>query len=212
MMEENEDFANDGDIQRSQKLKRAHDELIEECVNLVRDELRAEATNPREISHTWLYKSFIEPGLVDCFACQIGKSELHIYHLEYQWSVQAGKLNRTGKSECFVGELSLNSKYPPTCIVPETIQFRIADWFRRQDVDFPEYRKFSRTFHVVTQDREKLKQDLKYKNIDVLASYPRMELEINGASCLFRVCGEPMDKENTNVFIELANVLAQLFS
>lgn len=82
----------------------------------------------------------------------------------------------------------------------------------KQDVDFKEQKKFSRKFHVVSQDKEKLQILFLNKPLDELAAFPEMEVEINGNNCLFKVSGNPMSVDGTRKFIELAKKLYKILN
>jgi hypothetical protein len=114
---------------------------------------------------------------------------------------------------CFLfGIMGLGRTYPQTYIHQEKVAHRVINWFTKTDTDFQEYKKFSSSFQVITNEKEKLLNQLMGKPLDDLAAYPAMQAEINGNVCLFRLSEEPLGDQNGQPFIQLAKLLNKLFN
>jgi hypothetical protein len=212
MNDETDDFANDKEIQRLRKIQREQDELIEECVGIVSKELLLEEKECTDIASFTLFKSLGPSGIHNEFRSTLDHLDMEVYLVWYQWRLHSGKINNSGTDECFLGLLSLKKEYPLTCIFRESMRTIITDWFIKQDVDFEEQKKFSRQFHVISQDKDKLKSLLWNKPLDELADFPEMEVEISGKQCLFKVSGNPVNEQESIRFIHLAKKLAAILS
>jgi hypothetical protein len=87
-----------------------------------------------------------------------------------------------------------------------------VNWLIKGDVDFKDYPLFSKKFHVVTKDKDRLNYLLYNKPLDELTEFPDMELEINGNQCFFRCSKQPMDQEITKEFVALGKLLLRVFN
>jgi len=212
MNEEIDDFANDKEIQRLRKIRQEHDELIEECMAILIKEFSLEAALCTDIQSFFIYKSIESPEVIESFKSSTGHFDLEIYQVEYNWSSRVGRTNSSGTEQCFLGLLTLRKQYPHTCVFKETLQTIITDWFNNQDVDFREQKKFSRRFHVISQDRQKLEILLFNRPLDELAGFPEMEVELKDNQCLFKISGNPMSLNETKQFIHLAKKLPAILS
>lgn len=208
---EQDDFANDKEIQKIRSIQKKYDEMIQESIETVRKEFSLEDEEPEaEIEDSILIKSFDSPNINESLKSSNKPFELQVYLVEYSWESRAGRSHQSGRDEMFIGSLSLNKSFPPTCIFKETLATIITDWFTKQDVDFKEQKLFSRKFHVISEDKDKLQLLLFNKQLDDLALFPEMEAEIKNNKCFFRVSGNSIDEEEVKKFIELTKVLVKI--
>jgi hypothetical protein len=132
--------------------------------------------------------------------------------VQYASSYSTGKYSNSGKDHYLFGYLVMKQSFPKTYVCKETIREKITDLFLRLEVDFENNKKFSKKFHVLTDDKSKLTNLLQFKKLDDLAPYPDMELEIHGNTCLFRSSRKSISIEETNAFCDLTKTLIKVFS
>jgi hypothetical protein len=212
MEPQHDDFANDKEIQRQRKARKEHDLMIGECVSLLKRQFSVEPGSCTDIESFLLFKSFESASIIESFQTVSGDLPIEVYQIEYHWSIRLGRGGSSGHDQCFLGLLTLKKGYPPTYIYKETFRTIITDWFIKQDVDFDDQKKFSKSFHVITADKDKLKIMLINKQLDRLAEFPDLEIELNGNHCLFKVSDKPMSPEDVKKFIDLSFKLLKIFS
>ena len=86
----------------------------------------------------------------------------------------------------------------------------MVDLFVKGDLDFKYQKKFSKKFHLVTKDKEKLVLLLENKPLDDLIQFPEMEVEICKKQCLFRLSENTMNMEEAKQFIGLTHCLLKM--
>lgn len=206
-----DDFAADKEIQRLRRIEADEAAFLDDCVRIVSEGLSLEPADHEDITAFELFRSIPSPLSIDSYAAA-HNGLLQASLIEYQWVHQGGKGGRsTGTDHCLVGLQELNKSYPLTYIYKETFRDRLVDWFVKGDVDFKHQKKFSRSFHVVSKDKEKLSQLLWNKRLDDFLAFPNMLIEINGNRCVFRVSPEAVSEEEARQFVELAETIRKIF-
>lgn len=209
MNTETDDFANDKEIQRLRKARQEYAEMYDECIRVISTELFLEPASHRNMKGFVMFKTLNTPILSASFNSTAGNN-LQVSVVEYHSSYRTAKDSNSGTDIYFFGMISLQRNYPPTYIFRETAREKITDLFLKQDVDFSGQKKFSRKFHVITHDKEKLMPLLSDKPLDELAIFPELEIEINGQNCLFRVSRKPVSPEEAKQFVLLAKTIMQI--
>lgn len=110
------------------------------------------------------------------------------------------------------GYFKTKNVYPKTYVHKETITEKLTDLFLKHDVDFEHSKKFSRSFQVITEDKQRLQDLLQLKDLDALTAYPEMELEFDKSSCLFRSSRKGISIKEASYFCEMAKTLITMFS
>lgn len=206
---EGDDFANDKEIQRLRKIDADYRKLLDDCMRIVSQKLNLEEGVAEDISPFALIQSLREADVYSSF-CSNGALPLQACLLQHKWVVHGKYGNRTGIDTNIVGLLTLKKEYPVTYIYKETLADKISDWFAKTDVDLKDCKRFSSCFHMVTQDKEKLKLLLLNKPMDDLARYPDAAIEIKGYKCLFKVSNDDISEEQAEKFTGLAQTLCRI--
>lgn len=206
-----DDFANDKEIQRQRKIQQEYNKMIETSLQIISDQLHLTPASHKNMKPFLMFKTLGTPILTRSFKPANDDYPLQVSLVEYHLSYTTPRAHNAGTDLYLFGLLALRKSYPLTYIFEETIRERIVNWFIKGDVDFKEQKKFSRRFHVVTKDKEKLSLLLLNKLLDDLAAFPKMEIEINGNNCLFRVSKLPVSESEAEKFVRLAKVIRNTF-
>src|SRR5688500_1880710 len=126
----------------------------------------------------------LQPIIIDSFRAQ--QAPLIVSVAEYRSGFPTAKNHNSGTDLYLFGSIQYKKLFPKSYICRETLREKMVDLFSRQETDFEEHRKFSRCFHVISQDGKHLTDLLQFKNMNELTAFPNMELEIHEHSCLFR--------------------------
>lgn len=205
-----DDFASDADIQRNRKEAAAYQKLINDSLDLIKAELRAEDSSHRNLKQFVMFKN-LQATIVNTFASKNVSSELIVSVAEYSSSYPTAKNPNTGTDIYLFGRIGLKRKYPKTYICRETIREKISDLFLKTETDFAEHKKFSDKFHVLTENSESLTQLVRLKNLDELIIFPNMEVEIHEDYCLFRNSRRPVSLLEAAEYVQLTRVLLKIF-
>jgi hypothetical protein len=187
---------------RDDEWDETNEEFVKECIAVISKRIPLEKADYEAMDSFLMYKSHGrregEPFVYDNY-----------FSADYnlQVSVVSYAPHKTQTFEHLFGLFTLQKEFPLTYIFRETMKERIADFFVKADVDFKEQKKFSKAFHVVTKDREKLKLLFMGRQLDELAEFPEMEVEIKGKQCLFRASMGSIDEEEAEKFIKLVMLL-----
>lgn len=85
------------------------------------------------------------------------------------------------------------------------------DLLTRKETDFPGHRNFSRRFHLLTEDPEKLRELVRFSPLDDLTHFPDLELEIQGDQCFYRTSTLPLSRKEAMKHVELTKLLLRIF-
>lgn len=204
---ENDDFADDKDIVRRREVAAAFERMVDTCSAMLADKLSLGDDIDENFEQFVLYKQLREPDTM--YTKQSATLPLQVSLVEiHNVSARNGEHSR---DYIVMGNLLLQREFPMTHIYQETVGARVADWFLKGDVDFKECKKFSRAFHVVSQDRERLRMLLSNKPLDELVKFPNLQLEIHGHSCVFRSSSDLVDEYHVAEFVDLAKTLQSVF-
>ncbi|MFT3980620.1 MAG: hypothetical protein QM687_09135 [Ferruginibacter sp.] len=205
-----DDFANDKGILETRAAIKAQEKILEDSLLIVQNTLGLEKTKHRDFSHFHLFKK-LDAGLESSFGSPAQHHALQASVVSYFSSVSAGKARYEGWDNYLFGHFFTRKEYPATYISKESIHEKINDLFVRQDVDFSHSKKFSRRFHVITEDKGRLSDLLLLKELDTLCSFREMEIELNGKECLFRHSRSTISVKEAEKFSELAKALLLVF-
>jgi hypothetical protein len=204
---EKDDFANDKEIAKNRQIRARFEAMIDTCSATLAEKLALSEEVAGNLEQFVLYQQLREPETI--YTKQSATLPLQVSLVEiHNLSARNGNHSR---DYIVLGNLLLQREFPLTHIYEETIGARVADWFLKGDVDFKECKKFSRRFHVISQDREKLRLLLSHKPLDELTRFPHLQLEIHGRSCVFRVSAGLLDEDHIDEFIALVNTLKTIF-
>lgn len=206
-----DDFANDKEIQKNRAAIKAYENMIEDSLSVVRQELKVQDASHINFKGFHMFKS-LSATITQSMKSAIPNKELRVSLAEYYSAAPTAKSSNSGTDQYLFGHISFKTNYPRTYIHRETIKEKIEDIFLKRDVDFPNSKKFSRRFQVLTEDKKKLQDLLQFKKLDNLTDFPEMEIELFDNSALFRSSRKPVSVEEANVFCDMTKVLLNVFS
>jgi hypothetical protein len=206
-----DDFADDKEIQKYRAEAKAYEKKIDDALLVVRDMLNVEDSSNKDLNDFFMFKT-LKATVTRSLSSSNLNMPFHVSLAEYTSSFPTGKYANTGCHEYLFGYFVMNKKFPKTFIHQETIREKITDFILKSEVDFEHSKQFSKKFYVLTEDKYRLLELLQFKNLDDLALYPEMELEINGTECLFRCSRKAISLENATIFSNLAKALIKIFN
>jgi hypothetical protein len=204
-----DDFVNDKEIQKTRQAVEKERKVIEDSMTIIQNELNVKKSSHKNLKSFGMFKT-LQPILISSFSST--NSSLTISIAEYYSSYSTPKNPNSGSDKYLFGHLQLKRMFPTTYICKETIKEKIADLFLKIDTDFTEHKKFSRKFHVLTQDKDKLTSMLQFKNLDSLITFPDMEIEIINNACLFRNSRRRISPDEATRFSSLAKTLSSILN
>ena len=182
--------------------------MIDRSLSIIRQELDVEKASHKNFKDFHMYKSL---GATLTASFRDADKVAWVSLAKYASSYPIGKYANRGVDQYLFGHITLPSRYPRTYIYKETLQEVIADLFLKREVDFDHSKSFSRKFHVLTEDKQRLETLMQSKNLDTLAEYPDMELEFNNTSLLFRNSRKSVSVEEATLFCHLTKALLSIF-
>lgn len=206
-----DDFANDKEIQKQREEIKAYDKMIEDLLALISRELKV-----YDSSHI-NYKGFqmfsgLSATITHSMKSDIPGNGLRVSLAEYYSAAPTAKSANSGTDLYLFGYITFAKSYPKTYVQRETLREKIENIFLKRDLDFPNSRKFSGKFQVLTEDKKRLQDLLQFKRLDDLTDFPEMEIEFSGNTALFRNSRKSVSMEEATSFCELAKVLLSVFN
>ena len=204
-----DDFADDKGIQKIRAEQKAVEKMIDDSLAIVSNRLGLKEASHKNFKTFLMFKN-LEATITYSLKSSNAYKPLHVSLASYTTSYP-GRVHNSGTDLYLFGHLIMNTSYPKTYICRETLKEKITNLIMPMDVDFEHSRKFSWKFHVVTEDKKQLRDLLQFKDLDELASFPEMELELQGKTCLFRSSRKALSPEEATHFAELAETLMRIF-
>jgi hypothetical protein len=206
-----DDFANDKEIQKTRTATKAYEQMIEDALNVIRQALKVQDASHTNFKAFYMFKS-LSATTKHSMKSVVQNKDLRISLAEYYTTFPTGKYSNSGTDQYLFGYLTIKNSYPRTYIHPETIKEKIVDIFLQRDVDFSHSKQFSSRFQVLTENKNSLSNLLQFKNLDGLAHFPEMELELFNYSALFRSSRKPVSIAEAALFCDMAKVLLSIFN
>lgn len=206
-----DDFANDKEILEHRAAIKAYEKMIEDSLSVIRQELKMQDVDHINFKGFHMFRS-LNAIITRSMKSLDQNYEIRVSLSEYTSSYPVPKNPNTGTDLYLFGHITLKNNYPRTYIHKETIKEKIEDVFLKRDVDFSESRRFSRKFQVLTENSNSLQNLLQFKNLDPLADFPDMELELSGNTALFRSSRKPVSTEEATSFSNLSKALLSIFN
>ncbi|PZR24681.1 MAG: hypothetical protein DI535_21370 [Citrobacter freundii] len=187
-----------------------NEEVINETLPVLCRELGLQNCNTEAPEGFAMYKNL---NAVIVHACNriSNDQELQMLIADYSISHTTSKGQRSEANSYFFGRMHLSKKYPQTYICKETIREKLTELFAKRETDFPEHKKFSDKFYVLTNDPSRLTALLRFAPMDELVNFPELELEIQGNDCFYRCSHKPLSLEEAMQHVALTKVLLRIF-
>ncbi|MCF1713285.1 hypothetical protein L0U88_01425 [Flavihumibacter sp. RY-1] len=205
-----DDFANDKEIQKTRAAIKAYEKMVNDSLNVIRRELNCEDSSHINLKGFHMFKS-LTATLTHSMKSVIGDKIVRVSLADYFSSLPVPKNSNSGTDQYIFGHISLKKSYPRTYIHQETIKEKIEDIFLKRDLDFPDSKKFSRKFQVLTEDGKRLQDLLQFKKLDDFADFPEMEIELFNNKVLFRTSRKPVSIEEATIFCDLTKIILSVF-
>lgn len=205
-----DDFADDKEIQKTRAEMNAYGKMIDDALAIIQKKLNVSNASHKNLKGFEMFRS-LEAIVNWSLSSSDSSVPIHVSLAEYSSAYPIAKASNSGTDQYLFGYFAMTKTYPATYIHKETLKEKIADLVLKHDVDFDHSKKFSRKFHVITEDKARLLELLQFKNLDDLALYPEMELEIQGNACLFRSSRKPISVEEADFFSQLATTIINIF-
>lgn len=206
-----DDFRNDKEIQKIRKEAEDYQQLVDDSIAIIDNELGIEESSHKNFKGFLMFKS-LRAIIVKSFKAKALPLNLIVSIAEYRTAFPTAKNPNSGTDQYIFGCFELHKRFPKTYITKETIREKITDLFLKIETDFPDNKKFSRRFHVLTQDSKGLRDLMTFKNLDELTEFPEMEVEIQENFCLFRNSRKSISLKEANEFAQLAKTLARMLN
>lgn len=203
---EDEIFADDTEraVQRKEEIER--EESINQLVeSLCRQLALEESEDLPELSGLSLNPSAINADEVKCFSTSNINPRLSVLVCYYDTLETIYYDDAT-----LLGVIEFSTLYPATSLRKEEVSDKLADIFSKADIDFKEQKLFSKTFHLVSSDREFIMQKWEGKPLDMLADFPSLELVIEERQCVFRCFINNIDQDKVDAFVKLSTLLLKI--
>ncbi len=205
-----DDFANDKEIQKNRAAIKAYEKMIEDSLAVIGQALKVQDASHMNFKRFHMFKS-LSATITHSMKSTIPNKELRVSLAEYYSAAPTAKSSNSGSDLYLFGHIAFKSNYPRTYVHSETIKEKIEDIFLKRDVDFPNSKKFSRRFQVLTEDKKRLQDLLQFKKLDDLNDFPEMEIEFSDNSALFRSSQKPISIDEATIFCDMTKVLLSIF-
>lgn len=201
-----DDFANDKEIQKNREAIKEYEKLVEDSLSLIRQRFIMQKASHINLKRFYMFKN-LQAIITHSMVSFVQNKELRVSLAEYSSAFPTARSANSGTDQYIFGHITLKASYPKTYVHKETLKEKIEDIFLKRDIDFPNSRKFSRKFQVLTEDKDKLNNLLQFKNLDDLIDFPEMELEFFENAVLFRTSRKPVSIEEASEFCNLTKIL-----
>jgi hypothetical protein len=205
-----DDFANDKFILKQRAAAAAYDKMVKESLSILKDSLGVQDASHKNLKSFSMFRD-LQPTIVESLRSVDAEIPMHVVLIEYATNHSIGRLHNSGSDHYLFGHFPLNKTYPKTFICKETVREKIVDLFVKVDLDFKHSKKFSRKFQVLTEDKVLLSNLLQFKQLDDLAAFPDMEVEIQQNACLFRTSRRAISIQEATSLVELTKCLVKIF-
>lgn len=206
-----DNFANDKEILKARKIALEQQKLFDDSISIIREGLKVEESSHKNLKGFSMFKT-LRPVVISSFRSITDKSHLLVSVAEYFSSVETPRIRNSGTDAYLFGCLKLKRNFPKTYICKESIREKITDFFLRLETDFREYKKFSKKFYVLTEDKARFEDLIRFGNIDELILFPDMELEIINDYCVYRNSRRPVSPHEAAEFVQLTKALLKVFN
>ena len=130
------------------------------------------------------------------FVCMV--SQLQVEHNESPASTRKRVLEPYS-----VVSVSLGVEMGRVYMRPERIGDKVAEWFKKREVDFDEHALFSSKYYVLASDEVKLRKEATRCFLDAIARYDELVIEIVG-STFYAMLPRKVNEADSRVLAELS--------
>lgn len=206
----NDDFKNDKQILKSREEVKAHKKMIEDSLSIISEAFCMKKSSHKNLKNFYRFKG-LEATLNYTMSSTIENRRLHVSLATYFSSVPMPRVHNSGTDQYFFGFFECQHRYPRTYIHKESIKEKLVDLVLKKDVDFQNSKRFSRNFQLLTEDKKSLHDILQLQNLDELADFPDLEVELFDQALVFRSSRRPVSVDEASIFRNLTQVLLKTF-
>lgn len=205
-----DDLKHDPEIKRTRQEKAAHLLMLRDCQKELITAFNAKPAPDLTLHHYVLFQHLPNAFVSETIEGTWNNHQMRVSFISYYTEVRAGRVHSAGYNDYLAGLITLSEKYPHTIIQPEILRLKIENLFSRLDTDFRHAKLFSFLFYVVTKDKDRLRYLMADKRLNRLNRYLNAEIEIIGNVCYFRANRKAINMRETQKFIRLGKLLAEL--
>lgn len=187
-----------------------NEEIINETLPVLCKELGLENYTTEVPEGFAMYKNLNAVMVKTCGRIGNGQA-LQMLIVDYSTTHTTSKGQKSEADSYVFGRMRLAKKYPQTYVCKETIKEKLMEFFTKRETDFPEHKKFSDKFYVLTNDPSGLTELFRLAPMDELINFPELELEIHGNDCLYRCSHKPLSLDEAMHHVALTKVLLRIF-
>lgn len=207
-----DDFDSDRDIQKSRTEDQKRKNIILTSLSILCENLNLREVSSRNLSSFSMPNHLYQLDVTRMLRSLNPDIDLHITIASHFSSFPTSHIVDSESDQYIIGIFKMQHTFPATYIRRETVAFKIADFFLKKDVDFRQSKRFSRKFHVQTENKDQLLSLLQFKDLDELVNFPDLELELHGNTCLYRSSRKAISPSEAENFCDLTHTLLQIFA
>ena len=165
-------------------------EKVQGIIDTLKEEFKITRMGNLSLGNFVLIKNKIDFKSKKCWKVVNTNSEFKLCWITYWDAFQT--VDRTGghmskdSSDYFVGYIKHNNKIGHTLFKPETFEDKINELFNPVEIDFKQYKKFSRRYYVLSDNETKLRNWIGDEFVELLESLKGFSIEFYKDTCLFR--------------------------
>ena len=206
-----DDFANDKQMQKLRAEAKAYQMMIDDSLTILEERFHMTESSHKNLKGYEMIKG-LAATVNYSMSSKIENRSLYVSLVTYFLSFPVPRISNSGTDQYLVGFLESRRDYPRTYIYKESLKEKLVDLVLKRDIDFRYSKRFSRNFEVLTEDRKRLHDLLHLTDLNELADFPEMELELYSYGLVFRNSRKPISLKEATRFTELITVLAKTFT
>ncbi|MCT4615499.1 MAG: hypothetical protein N4A49_11560 [Marinifilaceae bacterium] len=163
---------------------------VQDIINTLKQEFTLSPTGSSYLGDFALVKDKIGLKFKKAWKVENSNSEFKLCWISYTNSFEVashtGGQSFSESCNYFVGYLKHSLDLAHTLIRPETFEDKLRELFNREEIDFKEYKKFSRRYYVLSNNENRLRDWLNDEFVGCLQNLDGFSIEFLNDTCLFR--------------------------
>ncbi|MCW3788129.1 hypothetical protein [Plebeiibacterium sediminum] len=155
------------------------------------------------------------PRIVNTWQVNKGLNNFILCHVQYSYSYQVvdriGGHQETDDSDYLFGFIATDIDFGHSYFRPETLMDKLIEFFSPTEIDFKEYKSFSKKFYVLTKDEKKLRSWISKDLVNLFEKTPKIEIEFKDKYCLFKL-PKSVDIEETKLLCDFGLKLNKILN
>lgn len=203
---EDEIFSEDKEWLAHQKTQVETEEHIHKCIGQLCNLLSLAETNiAPEISHFGVYTDLADLYDLKYFSSITSSVPFTIVAC-YHDTVDTLYYDDAS----LLGVIELRNHYPATSLHKEKVSDKLANLITKSDIDFKDQKNFSKTFHLMSADKDFIRGQWDGKPLDLLADYPVLQLMIKDRFCVYKLHDSGFNTSQVSEFVNITQILLRI--